>query len=295
LPGELCVTSLKPCADDFHPIRSSSGTQYRYRFLTGVAGDPFVGPYSWHLRCAPDWDRFRHEMRSFVGKHDFSSFCASDSSAKTFQRTILDTRLEIDGSVVEWSVTGEGFLKQMVRAMAGTLIELSCGKHPSASVATMLAARDRRQAGITAPAQRLTLVRVFYEPRLDVAANRYRWLTLLKFGEVLDRSFRSYPQSLSPAKVALLRSGIFEEIGYLVWGFGELDPFPSSNAESVDKCKSSNKTRYSVDRTSIGRPCSRLCVGRRPDRRGVRPTHGRINEPLGAATLKVTLIAETRK
>jgi tRNA pseudouridine38-40 synthase len=180
LPAEVCVKSLKPCADDFHPIRSSSGKEYRYRFLTGVAGDPFVGPYSWHLRCAPDWDRFRHEMRSFVGKHDFSSFCASDSSAKTFQRTILETRLEIDGSVVEWSVTGEGFLKQMVRAMAGTLIELSCGKHPSASVATMLAARDRRQAGITAPAQGLTLVRVFYEPREDYVrdckdkASRYR-------------------------------------------------------------------------------------------------------------------------
>lgn len=162
LPAELCVRSVRPCADDFHPILSSTGKIYRYRFLTNVAGDPFLGPFSWHLRREPDWSLFRAEMTSFVGRHDFSSFCASDSSAKTFERTITDVRLDVNGSVAEWWVTGEGFLKQMVRAMAGTLVEVAMGRHPAGSVASMLAARDRRLAGLTAPARGLTLTRVLY-------------------------------------------------------------------------------------------------------------------------------------
>ena len=108
---------------------------------------------------------------ALVGEHDFTSFCASDSGAKTRIRRILDIRtVDKSQDLCEVWILGEGFLKQMVRAIVGTLVQGALGKIEPSEMAAILAARDRKQAGKTAPAHGLCLVRIFYEPVNDLSS-----------------------------------------------------------------------------------------------------------------------------
>jgi tRNA pseudouridine38-40 synthase len=163
LPREIGVTRLSPVDESFHPILSAQGKAYRYRVWTGVTRNPWVDPCSWQVVPTLDLAAMRSAAQSLVGTYDFTSFCAVDSSAKTRERTVLRVSIESYGPLLEFWVIGRGFLKQMVRTMVGTLVDIGLGKHQPAAIDTMLEARDRRAAGRTAPAQGLTLVRVFYE------------------------------------------------------------------------------------------------------------------------------------
>ena len=100
---------------------------------------------------------------AFAGTHDFASFAAAGSSGRDTVRTLA--RLDVEGSAgaeIQLRIEGDGFLRQMVRVLAGTLVEVGRGRRRPESMAAILAARDRRRAGATAPAHGLTLVRVFY-------------------------------------------------------------------------------------------------------------------------------------
>jgi len=100
---------------------------------------------------------------SMTGELDFTSFCAADSNAKTKVRRVLEIKLDRRGNLINVWVLGEGFLKQMVRNMVGALVEVGAGNLPAAAIPSILAARDRKAAPRTAPAQGLTLVKIFYE------------------------------------------------------------------------------------------------------------------------------------
>jgi tRNA pseudouridine38-40 synthase len=104
----------------------------------------------------------RESGSSLVGTHDFSAFRAAGSDVATSRRTISDLRIDANGERVTMTVAGDGFLRSMVRAIAGTLVEVGLGRRPVESVAAALASCDRAQAGPTAPAQGLFLVRVEY-------------------------------------------------------------------------------------------------------------------------------------
>lgn len=168
LPPGIGVTSLVPVGDEFHPIYSAKGKAYCYRVWRGAARNPFLAPFVATTHRDLDIVAMRAGALVLAGRHDFTSFCAVDSSAKTRERTVTAIEIVERGAVVEFWVLGEGFLKQMVRNIVGTLLEVGSGKRLSADVATILAAKDRTRAGATAPAEGLMLVEVFYDVIPDV-------------------------------------------------------------------------------------------------------------------------------
>lgn len=163
LPEAVGVMGIQPVEAAFHPILSAKGKAYRYRLWLSESRHPFGAPYAWTVPATLDLALMGREAASFVGTHDYTSFCAVDSSAKTKVRTVTEVAVLGAGPLVEVWVLGEGFLKQMVRSMVGTLVAVGAGRYPPGSVAPMLAALDRKAAGQTAPAAGLCLVEIFYD------------------------------------------------------------------------------------------------------------------------------------
>lgn len=169
LPPDIGVLSCEVVPNEFDPQRGATGKTYRYRlhdaFIRPVLNRNFV----WHVWNV-DWDRVEEAARHLVGTHDFASFAHSAHGKKTTVRTIR--RLEVirrppgADSEVWIEVDGNGFLKQMVRNVVGSLVVIGRGLHPPVWIDEVLDARDRRKAGPTAPASGLTLVRVEY-PRVN--------------------------------------------------------------------------------------------------------------------------------
>jgi tRNA pseudouridine38-40 synthase len=162
LPLDIRVLSLQVAEAHFSPISAVSKV-YRYRVWEGRCYNPMVIPYVWQIQGPIDVDCLRAEANSVVGFHDFSSFCNQDSDAKTKERTLLGVEVERRGSLVNIWVQGDGFLKQMVRILVGTWVEAAIGKRKPGQLPALLAAKDRRLAGVTAAAKGLTLVELFYE------------------------------------------------------------------------------------------------------------------------------------
>jgi tRNA pseudouridine38-40 synthase len=142
----------------------STGKRYRYRLQTGVTAAPWRGD-RWRIAPRFDPERAQVAAAALVGTHDFRSFCVRHPPTAPSQRTL--TRLTVTPAGPErWDlvVEGDGFLRRMVRILAGTLIEVGVGLRPASSMPDLIAARDREAAGILAPAHGLTLERVFTGP-----------------------------------------------------------------------------------------------------------------------------------
>ena len=174
LPASIGINRITEVPKDFHPAYSSTGKAYCYRLWLGSTRSPQVAPYAWQVYAPMDTALLRQEAAAFVGTHDFTSFCAGDSSSKTKQRTIVELQIEQRGPLVEIWMIGPGFLKQMLRIMVGTLVDVATFRKAPGTVATLLGERDRRLASRTAPAQGLSLVEVFYANLPDLAELRRR-------------------------------------------------------------------------------------------------------------------------
>ena len=162
-PSDIGIFKLQPAAEDFDPIVSCKAKTYRYRIWQGKCFNPFISAYVWSLNHQFDVHELNAEAKHFVGTHDFTSFCNRDSQAKTTHRRILSIHCEQRGPMIDIWITGEGFLKQMVRIMVGTLVAISKGQLPKGAVKELLSSqKGRSYAGMTAPAQGLALVRIFY-------------------------------------------------------------------------------------------------------------------------------------
>ena len=168
LPREIGVNSIQEVSDDFHPIRRAKAKVYRYTLWHGRCYNPFLFPYVWSVPVGLDLKLLEKSISSFEGSYDFTSFCNTDTSVKTKVRTILETRVVRHKNSVDLWFLGEGFLKQMIRIMVGTLVDLSLGKDLVGSIEEILKERNREKAGQTAPPQGLSLVEIFYDspPRL---------------------------------------------------------------------------------------------------------------------------------
>ncbi len=162
LPESMGILNISPVPEGFHPIYSAKGKVYRYRIWKGSSRHPQWAPITWNVHRPLDVAAMGQAAESFIGSHDFTSFCAVDSSAKTRTRHVYGIHIVESGPLVEIWVFGKGFLKQMVRIMVGTLVEIGVGRRPAYSIPDILRGQNRALAGKTAPAQGLSLVRVFY-------------------------------------------------------------------------------------------------------------------------------------
>ena len=147
---------------DYNPRFGNRSKTYCYRVY--ISRTRFTAPHRpvrWRIPWPLDLGAMREATRDLLGTHDFTSFAASDGSHQTAERTLLDYSIETDASgVLELRVTGTAFLKQMVRNLTGTLVDIGRGRLTSTAIPDILNARNRTAAGPTAPARGLTLERI---------------------------------------------------------------------------------------------------------------------------------------
>lgn len=162
LDRDIRVLEVVPVSDSFNARNSAKQKTYRYRIWTGDVISPFAYRFVHHHRAGLDVREMRRASEALIGVHDFSAFTVASSEAEHHVRTL--TRLDIEETANEISiiVSADGFLRYMVRTIVGTLIEVGRGKRMATSVATNLESCDRKNAGPSAPANGLTLVRVDY-------------------------------------------------------------------------------------------------------------------------------------
>lgn len=172
MKGELAVISAEVISKAFHPGHDSTHKQYTYRIMNRPSPAILEARQVWHMHRPLDAE-FLHEVsQCLVGTHDFSGFRDSECCAKTPIKTIYSLTVERRGDVIEIKVIGSGFLKQMVRNIVGTLVDIGRGHLAKDAVPKILAARDRRLAGVTAPPHGLCMEWVSYDPIPDELASR---------------------------------------------------------------------------------------------------------------------------
>lgn len=162
LPEDIRIVESKQVRDDFHPRFRDTVKTYEYRILNRAHPDPLLRRTEMHYYYPLDAEKMNEAASCIVGEHDFLSFCAAGYSSKTTVRRIFDARVTRSGDRIVFSVTGTGFLYNMVRILAGTLIEIGAGKYPPEHMQEILEARDRTKAGPTAVAKGLVLMRIDY-------------------------------------------------------------------------------------------------------------------------------------
>lgn len=163
MPEGLIARALETCGDAFHAQKDARGKRYAYLVRTETFPLPFARPH-WHwVPEALDLPAMRAAARHFVGRHDFGALAGAGSPRKSNERHIHSLHLLVRRTGFGLVVQGDGFLYNMVRTLVGTLLEVGRGRRSSASIPALLAAKDRRQAGPTAPPGGLYLARVLYE------------------------------------------------------------------------------------------------------------------------------------
>ena len=164
LPEDLRVISVEEAEENFHARFSAREKTYRYVIRNAPIGDPFTRPYEWHVAERLDTGAMRAACAALVGTRDFSSFQSAGTEQTDAVRTIVRAGLagEYPG-VLMFDIAGNGFLRHMVRAIVGTLVEIGRGWRSAASMAAIIERRSRAEAGATAPPHGLFLVSVDYD------------------------------------------------------------------------------------------------------------------------------------
>jgi tRNA pseudouridine38-40 synthase len=171
LPPAVRVLEASEVPASFNARFDAKAKTYRYRILNDEVVPPFDQPYVWHVPSPRlDVEAMAEAARVFEGRHDFSAFQAAGSSTVTttrvvFSATVIEEPSPWGGArLVVFEIRGDGFLRHMVRTMAGTLVEVGRGARPPAWTAEVLESRDRGKAGRNVPPSGLVLVGVEYEP-----------------------------------------------------------------------------------------------------------------------------------
>lgn len=166
LPEDIRVMEAAETAPDFHPQFQAKRKTYRYTYFNG----PFLPPqyrfYMAHIHEPVNMARMNEAAKALLGEHDFTALSSAQRTSKTTVRRIYDARIYrdvADPRVIHIEVTGNGFLYNMVRIIAGTLADIGRGRMPVSALSDALQKKDRTLAGVTAPPQGLALMRVFYE------------------------------------------------------------------------------------------------------------------------------------
>ncbi len=163
LPSDVAVTDCREAAADFHPRYDARGKQYQYRIWNRPARNPFLEGRALHCRRRLDVQKMHRAAQGFLGRHDFSAFCAAGSEVEDRVRTVTECRVSEQDGLVTFTVAADGFLYNMVRIMMGTLLDIESGRLCEDVIPALLESPDRAAAGHTAPACGLYLTRVYYD------------------------------------------------------------------------------------------------------------------------------------
>lgn len=163
LPQDIRVVGARLVSDDFHPQYSVLKKTYQYKILNSEFKNPMLRNYSEFVREPLDAEKMKAACEYFIGTYDFKAFCASGSTAKTTVRTIFDLSVLKNGDIIDIEVTGNGFLYNMVRIIAGTLIYVGMGKFKPDYIKDIIISKNRTLAGKTVGAGGLTLMKIYYK------------------------------------------------------------------------------------------------------------------------------------
>lgn len=184
LPPDICVRRLQPVPDSFHPRFSALWRTYRYRVVQApdpaYAGMPGAAPerspltdrYSWYVSQPLDLAAMEEAAAALIGEHDFATF-GQPTQGESTVRTVTEAQWQVDwgtlpdlgstrGRRLVFTITANGFLRQMVRTITGTLVEIGLGRRSRQELKRLLDARERSRSAPPAPASGLTLERVVY-------------------------------------------------------------------------------------------------------------------------------------
>jgi len=179
LPDDAAVRRVELAPDGFHATHDSRRKRYRYSFYNDHRRPVFTRRHAWHVPSRLDVAAMHRAAKGLIGKHDFASFQSVGSKRESTVRTIFDAEVQSragrgrggdadhgaddeTAALIDFEVEGDGFLYNMVRALAGTLVEIGRGHRDDKWIAEVIAARDRSVAGQTAPPHGLTLLWVAY-------------------------------------------------------------------------------------------------------------------------------------
>lgn len=164
LPKDLSVLSAKLVPDSFHPRYDVLYKEYVYLIENAAVHSPFLSGRAWQYPQKLDIDSMNNAAGFIIGKHDFSCFMAQGSPVATTVRNVISLKTErTSDKTVTITVSADGFLYNMVRIIAGTLIYVSEGKIAPADIPSIIESRDRTRSGMTLPPDGLYLNRVVYK------------------------------------------------------------------------------------------------------------------------------------
>ena len=163
LPEDIRIQRSEEVAPDFHPRKVSTRKTYVYKIYNAQFPNPIMRLYSHFTYVPMDVEKMQAAARYFVGEHDFAAVSTYKPEVESTVRTIYDLSVSREGDLITIRVTGNGFLYNMVRIIAGTLMEVGRGRMEPSVIPDVLSSGNREQAGPTAPASGLTLVSYEFE------------------------------------------------------------------------------------------------------------------------------------
>ena len=175
LPRDIRVQTGREVPPDFHARFMTSGKRYTYRIDNSRHGGALTRLTHAHVPVPLAIAPMLEAARTLLGQHDFAAFQASGGTAKTTVRTIRDAALTQDGELITLVIEGDAFLYNMVRIIAGTLIEIGHGKRGTDAFSRAFDSLDRLDLGVTAPPHGLELTRVYYPEQAFILPEGIRW------------------------------------------------------------------------------------------------------------------------
>lgn len=163
IPEGIAIKNVTKCSLDFNARFDVQAKTYVYTIDNTIYGDSFYKKYAWHFKYPLNIEEMKKACNYFLGTHDFSAFMSQGGTAKTFERTIYEASVsENDEGIIKFCVKGNGFLYNMVRIMAGTLVWVGKGAICAEDIPSIIESKDRKNAGVTAPPQGLMLYKLHY-------------------------------------------------------------------------------------------------------------------------------------
>lgn len=189
LPDDIRILQSEEVAPDYHPRKQNCVKTYEYKIMNRKIEIPTLRLYTHFCYYPLDVDKMREAGAYLVGEHDFKSFCTARGQAEETVRTIYSLDIEKTGDLITIRIKGSGFLYNMVRIIAGTLMKVGMGVYPPSHVEEIIDARDRNAAGPKAAAKGLTLVSLDYEKELEkeIKGENKEWSYTLSQEEIVSQ------------------------------------------------------------------------------------------------------------